>query len=37
MLCKKALVVIAVMASVLSFGQGETAEFGLITDNDLYA
>jgi lipid A 3-O-deacylase len=36
MLCKKALVVIAVMASVLSFGQGETAEFGLITDNDLY-
>jgi lipid A 3-O-deacylase len=36
MLCKKALVVIAFLASVLAFGQERTTEIGLITDNDLY-
>jgi lipid A 3-O-deacylase len=36
MLCKKALVVIAVMVSVLAFGQGKALEIGLVTDNDLY-
>jgi lipid A 3-O-deacylase len=36
MLCKKVLLVITVMASVLSFGQGKTTEIGFVTDNDLY-
>jgi hypothetical protein len=36
MFCKKAILGITFMASVLAFGQGETAEVGLVTDNDLY-
>ncbi|MGO4817395.1 lipid A deacylase LpxR family protein [Flavobacterium sp. W22_SRS_FP1] len=36
MLCKKALLVLAVMMSFLAFGQQKNTEIGIITDNDLY-
>lgn len=36
MLGHKVLFVLAIMASVFTFGQGKTTEIGAITDNDLY-
>lgn len=36
MLCKKALLVIAIMISILAFGQQKNTEIGITTDNDLY-